>query len=470
MSLRIGAVSYLNTKPLIHGLSRRLSDCELVLDLPSRLADGLTTADLDVALIPSVEFLRGGEELAILSNACIACRGKVRSVRLLFRCPPRQVKTLALDEGSRTSAVLAQVLLHERFGIRPKLLPLPIEADYEPCPADAVLVIGDRAMRIDSGLYAADWDLGQHWWDWTGLPFVFAMWVFRQSSLSLDQRAAIGRALEDARDGGVQQVAAIAAAEAPGHRLSVEDCVSYFTRQLHFTLGTEERAGLDLFRARSERLGLLAPPPLVSEPLFRESIMESATTLHNILERAMDGQRLSPSDGLARCRAISWLALVGRLARDPAAASRTVSHLQHRPEYQLHQYLLGSLRFLRFYRNPKSPEGYVLDRETLFQKSRDRLTGRQSDLDAGRHASHAQTGLVHRAVVGAAQPLSADQPACIQPSEIYQFSKINRLTVREVLSELKAAGLGSLPGGGGKSWSTACVVRLPAARCCRTTG
>ncbi|HAC90720.1 MAG TPA: hypothetical protein DCF63_08815, partial [Planctomycetaceae bacterium] len=93
MSTRIGAVSYLNTKPLIYGLERQLPKSELTLDLPSRLADQLTAGELDVALIPSVEYLRGGDDLQIVSDACIACRGPVRSVQLLFRCDPKQVKT-----------------------------------------------------------------------------------------------------------------------------------------------------------------------------------------------------------------------------------------------------------------------------------------------------------------------------------------------------------------------------------------
>ncbi|MEZ6075292.1 MAG: MqnA/MqnD/SBP family protein [Pirellulaceae bacterium] len=101
MSVSIGAVSYLNTKPLIFGLQQQL-DCQLRLDLPSRLADDLAARKLDVALIPSVEFLRG-RQFSIVSDACIACRGPVRSVRVLFRKPPQRARSLALDEGSRTS-------------------------------------------------------------------------------------------------------------------------------------------------------------------------------------------------------------------------------------------------------------------------------------------------------------------------------------------------------------------------------
>src|SRR5215831_14178958 len=112
--LRVGAVNYLNTKPLIYGLDRIAPQAELVLDLPSRLADGLAAGRLDVALIPSIEFFQK-PDYKIVSDACIACRGPVRSVKLFSRVPLERIKTLALDEGSRTSVALVRILLRERF-------------------------------------------------------------------------------------------------------------------------------------------------------------------------------------------------------------------------------------------------------------------------------------------------------------------------------------------------------------------
>ena len=103
--MRIGAVSYLNTKPLVYGLADLAPQHELVYDLPSRLADRLAAGALDVALIPSVEYFQR-PDYEIVSDACIACRGPVRSVKLLSRVPLESIRTLALDEGSRTSAVL----------------------------------------------------------------------------------------------------------------------------------------------------------------------------------------------------------------------------------------------------------------------------------------------------------------------------------------------------------------------------
>src|SRR5215216_7710588 len=125
MVMRIGAVNYLNSKPLVYGLDALVPSIRLSFDLPSRLADSLLAGRLDVALVPSVEFFRTPGS-TIVSNACVACRGPVLSVKLHFRVPPGDVRRVALDEGSRTSAALTKILLAEVYGIQPKWESLPI--------------------------------------------------------------------------------------------------------------------------------------------------------------------------------------------------------------------------------------------------------------------------------------------------------------------------------------------------------
>lgn len=252
--LRIGAVNYLNTKPLIHGLGEESARFHLSLDLPSRLADGLAVGTYDVALIPSIEFFQR-PDYTIVSDACIACRGPVLSVKLFFRTPPPRVKTLALDEGSRTSAALARVLLWRRFGIRPELAPLPIGASLGDTSADAVLLIGDRAMRSPGGRFEEVWDLGDEWSRFSEAPFVFAMWVAR-SETALGN---LPEVLAAARDRGVSQLERIAAAEAAPLGLSRPECLTYLRDYLHFHLGPRERAGLELFQREAIALEL-APP------------------------------------------------------------------------------------------------------------------------------------------------------------------------------------------------------------------
>src|SRR4051812_37972662 len=138
--IKIGAVSYLNTKPLVYRLAEFAPKAEIVFDLPSRLADNLGRGQLDIALIPSIEYFLGAG-YTVVSDACIACRGPVLSVKLFSRVPISEVGTLALDEGSRTSAALVRILLHERAGIQPRCEPLPIGASISDTSADAVLLI-----------------------------------------------------------------------------------------------------------------------------------------------------------------------------------------------------------------------------------------------------------------------------------------------------------------------------------------
>lgn len=241
--LRIGAVSYLNTKPLIFGLDREAERMELTLEAPSRLADGLAAGRYDVALIPSVEFLRDPNYVSV-SDAAIACRGPVLSVKLLGRVPPERITSLALDEGSRTSIALARILLAQRFGLRPHLEPLPLGASPWDTTADAVLVIGDRAMHSPGGPWEFVWDLGDQWHGATQLPFVFALWTAR-ADLDLSW---IEPRLAEARDEGVSHLAEIAAAEGPRLGLTQPQCHAYLRDNLHFYLRSRELQGFDRFR------------------------------------------------------------------------------------------------------------------------------------------------------------------------------------------------------------------------------
>jgi chorismate dehydratase len=296
--MRIGAVNYLNSKPLVYGLESLAPQVRVTYDLPSRLADSLVAGRLDVALVPSVEFFRTPKS-TIVSDACVACRGPVLSVKLHFRVPPGHVRRVALDEGSRTSAALTRILLAEIYGLQPTWEPLPIGRGIDTTDADAVLLIGDRAIA-DSGFRKADqragssstpssaqdrpadsqpippatlnfveiWDLGSRWTEWTGLPFVFAMWIAR-AGIDVSEVAGL---LGSARDNGVRCLAEIARREGPLVGISQKLATAYFHDNLHFVLGNEELAGLRKFYALCVKHGLapaggearLASPGVIS--------------------------------------------------------------------------------------------------------------------------------------------------------------------------------------------------------------
>jgi chorismate dehydratase len=253
--VRIGAVNYLNSKPLVCGLEALAPEVRLSFDLPSRLADSLAAGRLDVALIPTVEFFRA-PGYRVVSDACVACRGPVLSVKLHFRVPPNEVRRVALDEGSRTSSALTQLLLAELHGVRPQLEPLPIGCGLEASDADAVLLIGDRAIaggepprgypaeiKETEDAFFEVWDLGEVWCRWTGLPFVFAMWIARPDVQAVE----VAPVLNAARDDGLRQLARIAAREANLLGIPRELAVRYLHENLHFKLGRKERDGLRKF-------------------------------------------------------------------------------------------------------------------------------------------------------------------------------------------------------------------------------
>ncbi len=277
---RIGAVQYLNTRPLIYGLGDSLD-----FDLPSKLADRLAMNELDVALIPSIELFQRLDspqsdssadednwspqsrgQYQVVSDACIACLGPVMSVRLFFRTRPEKTTRIAIDEGSRTSVALCRILLAKRFGIYPKLEMLPIGKNIESTDADAVLLIGDRAIGPTSGGFQTVWDLGDEWHQWTGLPFVFAVWAAR-TSVDFNR---LGRRLSAARDNGLANLATIAAIEAASHGLSVPQCLDYLSDNLHYNLGYDERRGLQLFHEYAMELGL-APSNRNFDAAFQHS-------------------------------------------------------------------------------------------------------------------------------------------------------------------------------------------------------
>jgi chorismate dehydratase len=238
----------------VEGLGARPDELRLLFDLPSRLADSLAAGRVDVALVPSIEFFRN-PIYTIVSDACIACRGPVLSVKLFFRVPPCEVQRVALDEGSRTSAALAQILLGELAGVSPALELLPIGATAADTDADAVLLIGDRAIRAVDETFADVWDLGERWVDWTGLPFVFAMWVARTDV----DVSALSSILAAARDEGVKQLDAIADREATLLEVDAQVARRYLHDNLHFTLGQRERMGLERYYQLCAARGLVPP-------------------------------------------------------------------------------------------------------------------------------------------------------------------------------------------------------------------
>lgn len=249
--IRIGAVSYLNTKPLVHELEALAPQAKVILDHPSRLADQLARGDLEVALIPVIEYFRAGT-YRLVPNIAIASHGPVLSVTLFSRTPWAEIRRVALDDGSRTSAALTQVLLRKKYGVQPEIRPLPLDRKAEDVDADAVLLIGDRAMHACLPGFRHAFDLGQEWHDWTGLPFVYAAWAVRAG---VDLGSVLD-ALYEAKRRGIDNVGPIAAREAPQLGLDAGFCRRYLANIIRFDLGPRELAGLHHYYMLASELGL----------------------------------------------------------------------------------------------------------------------------------------------------------------------------------------------------------------------
>ena len=270
--IRVGAVNYLNTKPLIEGLTEFAPGIKLVLDIPSRLATRLANAELDVALIPVIEFFRAGT-YSIVPGISIASRGPVLSVTLFSRVPWDQIRSVALDEGSRTSAALTRIILRKRFDITPTTESVPMDVSPEELDrlgVDAVLLIGDRAMRACLPKFPFAFDLGQEWTEWTGLPFVYAIWAVREGVNLREAEHAFARA----KVFGLANAGEIAAREGAALELDPGYCRRYLTNIIHYDLGPRELEGLELFYSHAVSIGA-APEGVSLVQYHRPHLVES---------------------------------------------------------------------------------------------------------------------------------------------------------------------------------------------------
>lgn len=250
--LRLGAVGYLNTKPLVYGLERRPDLFDVRFDVPSRCAALLHAGEADLGLIPSIEYNRG--DYRIVPGVAIASFGPVSSVAMFSRTPLANVRRIALDTSSRASAGLLRVLCAERFGIEAEFVTHPPELAGMLDVADAALLIGDPCLFTDHVALGLDkYDLGAEWTAMTGLPFVWAFWAGRPEVAT----AGHCLALADARDAGLHYVDEIAAIYAAGDTARAAVAKRYLTEFIKFDLGPDHVAALTRYYASAARLGIV---------------------------------------------------------------------------------------------------------------------------------------------------------------------------------------------------------------------
>ena len=253
--VRLGAVSYLNARPLVHGLENQPERFELRYDIPSECARLLHAHEIDVGLIPSIEYLRGPLPYIIVPGPAVTSRGPVASVAIYTRREPGDIRTIAMDTSSRTSVALATVIVQRRFGVTVEPVAMAPDLDAMLARADAALIIGDVALFLDhaaSGVRKID--LGEEWTEMTGLPFVYACWSGWPRAVNREDVAVLQRS----RDEGVAQSDAVAAAYYPDdmHRQAVAR--RYLRDNIQYILGGSEIEGLTTFFRYASELGLVA--------------------------------------------------------------------------------------------------------------------------------------------------------------------------------------------------------------------
>ena len=243
-SLRVSAVSYLNTCPLIWGLVHGGlgSALDLRFELPAACARSIENGEAAVGLVPVIEAFR--QKLQVASDVGIISSGQVRSIFLLHRRPLRQIRSIALDSSSRTSVALARIILAERYQVRP----VAFRADPDPATmleaADSALIIGDPALRLavpNSGFDVID--LGEEWQALTALPMVYAVWAGKTGSANQATKSLF----RDSYEYGKARIEEIVLREAPPRGVAAPLARDYLTKHIRYELSPAALAGMREF-------------------------------------------------------------------------------------------------------------------------------------------------------------------------------------------------------------------------------
>lgn len=255
---RVGCVSYLNAKPLIDGLDKE-PGISVRSDVPARLLADLELGEVDIALCPVIDFFASDSELVFVPVGGIGCEGPTLTVRLYSQVPIGQITTLHADTDSHTSVVLAQVLLHALFGVRPNIIDYHArervaEGRIEEQP-EAMLLIGDKVVTGSplAVQYTHQLDLGEGWHELTGLPFVFAMWMAR---LGTDLGVLPAR-LSSRLDTNLPQRMLIAERYAAAHGWPIDLAEHYLIDVLRYRVGRLELEAVARFGRMAAELGLV---------------------------------------------------------------------------------------------------------------------------------------------------------------------------------------------------------------------
>lgn len=467
--LRLAAVGYLNARPLWEPLLEApfAEHIDLTTALPSEVARRVAEEEADLGLVP-VAALASLGGAALVPGIGIAARGAVESVLLVSQSPLAQVQQLALDASSRTSAVLARLVVRHQARRSPPAHVMPPAKALSAARSDervAALIIGDPALAV-RGEFAHVVDLAAAWRDWTGLPFVFAAWGGRAGTNLKGRMHLLGEAMRL----GLARRSTIAAAHSAATGLSREALTTYLTDRIAYELGEDDHRGLARFFREAHAAKLL---PATAVTLFAEggeSVTVPATlalteasaggetnaaagrrepSLDTLLARGAEGDRLSAHDGeriLAEASLFD-LGLAADAARKRKHPDGVVTYIVDR-NVNYTNVCTTSCRFCAFYRPVGHAEGYVLSREQLATKLLEvKAAGGVQILLQGGLNPDLRIGWYEDLFRWIKSEFSLGLHA-LSPEEILHLARLEDLSVRDVLVRLHQAGLDSVPGGG----------------------
>ena len=260
---RIGAVGFLNARPLTYGLADD-PQVSVRFDVPSECARLLHAGEIDLGLVPAIELLRGPVTYDVVPGLAIACDGPVNSVAIFSRRPIADVTRVALDTSSRSSVALFRVLAQHLYGIAPEYVDAAPDLPQMLEQADAALLIGDPALRAPWRELGIDkHDLGEAWKELTGLPFVFAVWA-AQPGLTTDD---VVRRLHAALRDGATAIPLLAAQEADAGGGDAAHLEQYLRRNIRYDLDDEALRGLSRYLTLATQAGLAEHRPHVLQAI-----------------------------------------------------------------------------------------------------------------------------------------------------------------------------------------------------------
>ncbi len=442
-------VDYLNARPLYEALCEVLPARSISLGSPAECARRVAEGEARAGILPVAAVIAAGN-YRVVPGFAVGSDGPVGSVVIVSEQPLEDCDTVLLDAASRTSVVLARVILHARLGAE-RYAALRFRSRgardivREVSGATAGLIIGDPALEIGDR-FAHALDLGAAWKDLTGLPFVFAVWAGWPDALDANDRAALAEA---ARRGlGRREDIARDYARRIGAAERSERYFTYLTGNLRHVLDIPAQKGLREFARRAADMGLLPPYDL---RFYDDPRPRAGVPVDQILEDAAAGTRrlsVAEAERLVEQAPLFDLALAADRRRNARHPADRVTYIVDR-NVNYTNVCVTACRFCAFFRAPGDPEGYVLSRDALAGKIQDVVNagGVQILLQGGLHPELPLAWYedLFRWIKTTFPTIALH---ALSPEEILHLVTLSGHSLETVLARLVAAGLDSLPGGG----------------------